>query len=69
MTLIEFIVETPKRKVGEQLRVDDASARSFVDVKKVAKRVDETAPEAVVAEPAPPARKASTAPAVAGGGE
>lgn len=49
MTLIEFIEATPKRAVGERMRVDDASARSFCDIKKVAKRIDEAAEAAEAA--------------------
>lgn len=55
MTLIEFTKDTAKRKSGDRLRVDDASARSFVDIKKVAKRIDEAAEaaEAAAAAEAP----------------
>jgi hypothetical protein len=56
--LIEFIQETKNdagdvvRKKGDKLRVDDVSAKSFVEKKKVAKRVD-VEPVAPVA-PVPP---------------
>lgn len=83
MTLIEFTADTPKRKVGDRMRVDDASARSFCDVKNVAKRIDEEAEAAAAAEadavvvatdsptptPPSPSRKSSSTPAPSGGGE
>lgn len=39
--LIEFIKATDKRAKGERIRVDEGSARSFVEKKKVAKRISE----------------------------
>lgn len=61
--LIEFTEDTEKRSKGDRLRVDDGSAKSFVDKKKVAKRVDEEAVEA------PVSRVVKSAPAPAGGAE
>jgi hypothetical protein len=55
LVTIEFIKDTEKRAAGQRLRVDPMSAESFVDRKKVAKRVDASAP--VVAEPVKPAPK------------
>lgn len=62
--LIEFTEGTDKRSKGDRLRVDEGSAKSLVDKKKVAKRVDESRVE----EPARSVKPA-TAPAAAGGGE
>lgn len=52
LTLIEFVKDTATRPAGTRLRVDDMSAVSLVDKKKVAIRVDEGAPPAEAA-PAP----------------
>lgn len=49
--LIEFIQDTDARKKGDRLRVDPISAKSFVERKKVAKRVDDK--PAVVVAPVP----------------
>lgn len=40
LVLIEFVTATEKRKVGERLRVDAASAVALCDREKVAVRVD-----------------------------
>mgnify|MGYP001359246408 CR=1 FL=1 len=52
LTLIEFTKATATRSVGSRLRVDDMSAVSLVDKKKVAIRVDEGVPSVETA-PAP----------------
>jgi hypothetical protein len=49
--LVEFITDTDTRSKGARVWVDPKSAVSFVDKKKVAKRVDD-APEPVKAPPA-----------------
>lgn len=69
--LIEFTEDTAKRSKGDRLRVDEGSAKSFVDKKKVAKLVDEAAEAAaeVAAAEAPVSRTVKSAPAPAGGGE
>ena len=54
LTLIEFVKDTAARSAGTRLRVDDLSAVSLVDRKKVAVRVDEGAPAAP--EPRKPRR-------------
>lgn len=58
LTLIEFTKATATRSVGSRLLVDDMSAVSLVDKKKVAIRVDEGAAEvaAVESEPRKPRR-------------
>lgn len=53
LTLIEFTQATATRLVGSRLRVDDMSAVSLVDKKKVAIRVDEGAAEVAAAESEP----------------
>ncbi|SCX05991.1 hypothetical protein [Mycolicibacterium fluoranthenivorans] len=53
--LVEFTEDTfdelgePKRRTGEQVWVDPESAKSFVDIKGVAKRVEDE-PEVAAAE-------------------
>lgn len=50
MVTIEFTQDTvdeegnPKRYSGQRARVDSDSAKSFVDVKKVAKRIERDVP-------------------------
>lgn len=58
LTLIEFTKATATRPPGSRLLVDDMSAVSLVDKKKVAIRVDEGAAEvaAVESEPRKPRR-------------
>lgn len=51
--LVEFTSDTETRKKGDRLFVDEVSAKSFVERKKVAKRVEDK-PEPVVAPPVPP---------------
>ncbi len=58
--LIEFTRSTDKRARGERVYVDDDSAKSLVEKKKVAKRVTDADKPAVVepepeSEPGPPA--------------
>lgn len=48
--LVEFTSDTDVRKKGDRLFVDDVSAKSFVEKKKQAKRVDDE----VKPEPTPP---------------
>lgn len=51
--LVEFTSDTETRKKGDRLFVDEVSAKSFVEKKKVAKRVDDK-PEPAVVAPVPP---------------
>lgn len=44
LVLVEFIADTDKRKVGDRMRVDPASASALCDRQKVAVRVDIDAP-------------------------
>lgn len=50
--LIEFTKRTDTREVGDKLYVDPMSAESFVDKKKVAKRLTEKQAEKVEAQAA-----------------
>ena len=51
--LVEFVTATDKRKAGERLRVDAASAVALCDREKVAVRVDVDTPPPLVPATAP----------------
>ena len=51
--LVEFTSDTDTRKKGDRLFVDEVSAKSFVEKKKLAKRVDVDEP-VKSPEPTPP---------------